>query len=462
MLIQFAVENFLSFKDEAVLNLIATKDTTHTEHLVSEKGTSKLAILPLAAIYGANASGKSNFIEALAFAQSLIVKGTRGEQFISLTPFKLNSTNPHNSSRFDFTIKYKDVTYNYGFVIKSSVVVEEWLFATLKRTEVKYFERTTSDSGKIHVEFGSSFSDKKTKKQKQFYDFVAQGTRKNQLFLTEAGERNILKVAPLLEWFKHVLTIIPAESKYGGLEIKTNSDDAFNSYIGSFLATAGTGISGVSANEESLDFEKSFPDFPPELKESIISSVNDQEDKPLIINISGKQGVLRKANGKILLMTLKTRHATEGGSFINFDISEESEGTQRLLHLIPALYALKTEEKVIVIDELDRRLHPSLTKMIVENALLHRNGSTKSGQLIFSTHETNLLDLEMLRRDEVWLVEKDNGGASHLYSLADFKIRPDLRLQKGYLSGRFGAIPFIGDLSKLGWASEEEKNGTHI
>ena len=170
----------------------------------------------------------------------------------------------------------------------------------------------------------------------------------------------------------------------------------------------------------------------------------------------GKQYLLIKSeDSQIKLVQLVTQHLHENGNLIDFSINEESEGTQRLINLIPALFALQEEsEMVIFLDELDRRLHPLLSRLFVTTAINCRN---KSNQLIFTTHDTNLLDLELLRRDEIWFVEKSNEGNSSLYSLAEFKTRPDLKIEKGYLNGRFGAIPFFGNIESLGWHDRDSK-----
>ena len=156
-------------------------------------------------------------------------------------------------------------------------------------------------------------------------------------------------------------------------------------------------------------------------------------------------------------MQLKTKHRHEAGQLVDFAIDEESDGTQRLINLIPALFILKKNpENVIFLDELDRRLHPLLSRQFLEFSL-HCKTQESRNQLIFTTHDTNLLDLDLLRRDEIWFVEKNSKGASHLYSLAEFKIKPDLKIEKGYLNGRFGAIPFFGDIRSLGWIECEEE-----
>jgi AAA15 family ATPase/GTPase len=158
--------------------------------------------------------------------------------------------------------------------------------------------------------------------------------------------------------------------------------------------------------------------------------------------------IRKNAAGKLVLLKLLLQHRGDNNVLANFDMDLESDGTARLIHLVPLLFEVSFgRERVLIIDELDRRLHPHLSRMVVETALQCHGDS----QIIFTTHDTNLLDLSLFRRDEIWFVEKDKGGSSHIYSLAEFKVRPDLQIEKGYLNGRFGAIPFVGDIRSLGW-----------
>ena len=169
-----------------------------------------------------------------------------------------------------------------------------------------------------------------------------------------------------------------------------------------------------------------------------------------------KQGV----NGEVVRIRLRMQHQGSEGRVVTFNMDEESDGTQRFIHLLPALFMLKKQaEKTVVIDELDRRFHTHLSRMFLQAALDCQEDHMRS-QLIFTTHDTNLLDLELLRRDEIWFVEKDAQGASSLYSLAEFKTRDDLKIEKGYLNGRFGAIPFISDIRHLGWTTQTEVKET--
>lgn len=467
MLVQFAVENFRSFRDEVLLNLIAfNKIEQHPAHIIGTQAGKNL--LRVAALYGANASGKSNLVEAVQFAQKLILRGTRADQAISVAPYKLGAAFQDAPSTFDFTFLYRDVLYSYAFKVTRRRVAEEWLFATLPgKREVRYFERTTSEDGKVTVEFGPSFAGKG--KKRGFLEFVAAGTRPNQLFLTEAVERNVEAVLPVIKWFRDVLQIIPAESAYLALGLTALKDRSFAKFLGDLLDAAGTGISGIVPHREILDFEKLVPEMPETVRQEILDAVS--EKKSVAIEMSGKRRgrqftIVADDGGQPTIVELKTRHQTAEGETIEFDFEEESEGTQRLMHLAPLLFNAKAGEKVFFLDELDRRFHPLLSRMFLDAYLA--SGPDQRGQLVFTTHDTNLLDLDVLRKDEIWFIEKDEAGASHLSSLVEFNVRHDLKIAKGYLQGRFGAIPFIGDIRNLGWVepdpspSDQTPSNSHV
>ncbi len=453
MLVQFTVENFLSFGEPATLSMRATcREHHHPGHLVDGIRGVQGQLLRTAAIYGANAAGKSNLVKAMRFARNLILQGTSLDKPISITPFRLG--NAGKPSRFEFMLYHGDVLYSYGFVVDSAQVVEEWLYATHTTKEVRYFERTTAE-GQVSVEFGASFTGRSAK-QKQFLNFVAQGTRPNQLFLTEAASKNVQEVLPVMEWFGDVLLIIEAEAKYKLLEVRVQKDTQFTDYLASFLRSAGTGIDSVIASEVDLDFGRYFPDMPEEVSVEILGELKDTENTEgvMILPADGERYFAKIGQSGIpTLLRLRTQHRASDGGLVEFGVNEESDGTQRLMHLVPALLSLQQRQpKVIILDELDRRLHPLLTKFFLESALKCQELGGHN-QLMFTTHDTNLLSLDLLRRDEIWFVEKDGNGCSWLYSLSEFKIRPDLQIEKGYLAGRFGAVPFVGNICELGWLS---------
>ncbi len=449
MLLQFMVANFRSFKDETLLNLVPAKSRIHPDHILTDEAAGKrVQAVPFAAIYGANASGKSNLIKALAFAQELIVKGTRGEDSIPVIPFRLDVKTSEAPARFEFVLKHEGVLYTYGFVVSSHVVQEEWLFAVVKSQEIRLFERVTSE-GKAHVEIGDHLA--KTGKEKQRLEFVAEGTRPNQLFLTEANERNVTELKPIMQWFQTKLKIISPESFYSTLTLRAESDKEFMEYLARLLQLADTGIEDISVNAEPLDLERLFPDLPEDDRKLLRDALTDAEMGSVSTTYGkGFFAIRRQAKDEPLLLTLKTRHQCKGMKSVDFNTREESDGTQRLMHLAPILFGAWKTNAVFIVDELDRSMHPLLCRFVVEAFLKGVTENKAGSQLLVTTHETNLLDLDLLRRDEIWFVEKDKGGGSHLGSLSDYKlVRSDLKLSKGYLNGRFGAIPFIGDARKL-------------
>ncbi|MDH3349394.1 MAG: ATP/GTP-binding protein [Desulfobulbaceae bacterium] len=451
MLIQFTIENFLSFKEENTLNMLATTDRHHKHHLLPNK--KKKPLLRTAALYGANGSGKSNLILGMAFAQNLILEGTRPDQRISVTPFKLDKSCWQAPCRFEFIINYNDTIYTYGFVVDDKEVKEEWLFAIYNVKEVPLFERITTSDGRIKVELGPSLVKKKAKKH-QFINFIAEGTRPNSLFLHELYEKNVAEIMPVIDWFRVVLTIIRPETNYRDLIFDAHMNEQFLQFMGDFLRTADTGVDGIVTEKVEFEIEKFFPDLDESLK-SKLTNINANE-RVLLSSTGGKRfAMMREPNGELALLKLKARHYFENTEeYIDFEIENESDGTRRLMDLLPALLHSKKHEKVYLIDEIDRSMHPLLSKMFLQTYLDDRNCG--KGQLIITTHESQLLDRTLLRRDEIWFAEKDKKGGSHIYSLSEYKVRNDLKLGKGYLDGRFGAIPFLGNVERLEYCLAED------
>ncbi len=371
MLVQVTIENFLSFKEATTFSMLGVNsDLSHVEHLAVDVAGKQRSLLPVAAIYGANAAGKSNLINAIDFAKDLIVEGTRSGQAIPVSTFKLGNYSK-KPSRFEFIFTYKKVFYSYGFSFNSSQIFEEWLYGIPpnKKREVRYFERKTTESKEIKVEYGAILRGKRDK-DKQFLEFIAKGTRPNQLFLTEAVERNVQLLIPVFDWFKRVLTIISAESQYTGLEIGILSSKEFTGFFSEFLKFSGTGIDSIGVDEVTLDLDYHLSEMPANIREELSQQLSEADENSMLMieTILGKRYLFMKGEQEqISLMQLKTKRRHEKGQLVDFSIDEESEGTQRLINLIPALFILKkAPEKIIFLDELDRRLHPSLSRQFLE------------------------------------------------------------------------------------------------
>lgn len=442
MLIQFSVENFLSFDEEQVFSMAAsTGDQMHPNHVVDGKGGPALRA---AAIYGPNASGKSNLVQAISFARDLIVNGTERTQSVPVRPFKIRIGSQERPSKFEFHFRTKGILYNYGFRATSKRVEQEWLYATgIRNKEAMLFERSTTDVGKIELGVGPALAKGNRKK---FFEFLAEGTRPNQLLLTEAVGRNVDELRYVAGWFTNVLSVIPADPRTQALAGLAHYYPKIREYLTHFLRSADTGIDTMETVETVLYSVDMIPDTHREKIVSLLDGLSDDE----LVDTNGPT-YARDLSGRITQIDIKFRHKNSDSLF---DFNEESDGTRRLVHLIPVIQQLEEPRlRVVIIDELDRSFHPHLSRLFVQ-AVLETLANESSNQLIFTTHDTNLLDLDLLRRDEIWFVEKDKGGASHMYSLAEFKVRPDLKIEKGYLNGRFGAIPFITPIDRLGWSDE--------
>lgn len=460
MLIRFSIGNFRSFNGEETLQLTPTGSRIHQDHVLEpEVHGPRIKALPLAVLYGANASGKSNLIRAMDFARSLIIQGTRPDIQTGTIPFRLDPQAANSPSRFEFVFSHDKVLYTYGFTVTSMEICEEWLFAVMQRKESRLFERKTV-AGKSQMEFGKHLATSVGEKKR--LQFIAAGTRRNQLFLTEANDRNVEILAPLIHWFRDHLAILWPGAEYRPLLLRAHDDTQFTEFLARFLTLADTGIEGIKLEAETLKEDGSFPGLPAFMKIDLSSIPAGKSKKHIIF--SAKEGAnkiflaLLYSDGKSAqILTLRTKHQNSEGETVLFDVDDESDGTYRLMHLAPALLGLQSNEDIYVIDELDRSLHPHVARMFLDTFLRGVSAHSQRGQMILTTHDTNLLDLDLLRRDEIWFVEKDRKNASHIISLADYNfVRADLRIDRGYLKGRFGAVPYLGDVEKLFSDKEQE------
>lgn len=433
MLIRFVVANHLSYYEESEFSMLPGRQTSHRQHIYQAHAPNDIDVLRTALLYGANASGKSNLIRAMAFAQKFIVDGSRPNDKIRYLPYRLNHTAFQEPSRFEFEFIVDQQAYAYGYSADHTQVYEEWLYQINKKDEIPLFERK-----KQTVTFFFENLATIPEQEKVVLELIQQRTRPNQLVLTKLAEDNTLFFQPFYDWFDETLTIIFPDSTNVLIPLWLRVDERFKQSLSHFLASMNTGVDKVCLNEVEID----RLNIPLRMRSDIEADI----DQDHIITFKTPQGnriIVDIEDGQVDYYSLGTQHLMPTGELVNFDLSDESDGTQRLLDLFPVLYSDKT--KVFVIDELERSLHPNLARRFIKHFL----SSPIRNQLIVSTHESTLLDLDLLRRDEIWFVEKSPHGYSILYSLEEFKTRKDLDIRKGYLLGRFGAIPVFG--SSLMW-----------
>lgn len=448
MLIRFTIENFLSFKDRQIFSLIPGKGTLKSQH--KSQPIKGISVLKTAIIYGANASGKSNLIKSIEFGKKLVLKGTRAEQPITFDVFKLDKKSTIANSRIEYEIQHKDKNYAYGFVFNSKEIKEEWLFEITKKSETRIFERKNS------IDFDLDYLSKKNKKEEnQFLEFTAKGTPRNQLFVTQIRNTNVTEnvsdiddILNIIDWFQNSLTVIYPNSKNIGKKFELLENTDLQKLFTEMLDYFDTGIDGIEFKE--IEFEKI--DVPDEIKEDIKNDLfsektekkgafisNPQDDKYYIIT-KGKEGQLE---AKIL----KTKHKVTGGTYELFDLKDESDGTRRIMDLIPLIIDFFKGGNVFVVDEMERSLHPNLVYDLFD-FFLERCENINS-QFIIASHESTLLTQKLLRKDEIWFVVKDKEGVSHLHSLEDYNIRFDKEIRRDYLLGRYKGVPKLGNRNKL-------------
>ena len=437
MLIRFIVSNFLSFKEETEFNMLAGSLRTHQHHVYS---VGKVNALKASAIYGANGAGKSNLIQAIDFLKTAVIEG-KINHAIENNKFKLDKTYKEKPSTFEAEFSIGKKIYTYGVSINHTTIEEEWLYETGTSANGKLiFERKKSKNNKIKIDFADKY--KETPKQKLLIELLEDNILKHdELLLSKTDFLKIKEIDKIKDWFENGLIIIYPQSKFAGLAPMFYASEGFADFTNTFFDKMDTGVSELGL--KNIDFEKYFADD--EIKEEVRQNLSN--DKFYIF----EDVIVTKENNKNVVKKVVSFHKDNLDKKVEFEIDEESDGTQRLLDFIPAFFKISSQDVTFIVDEIDQSIHPSLLFSLVEKIM---NDKNTKGQFIFTTHESNLLDFDIFRQDEIWFAEKDRKiGSTKLYSLNEYKPRYDLDIRKGYLKGRFGAVPFLADLETLNWAN---------
>jgi len=420
MLLEFTVNNFKSIKDTMKFSMLST---SRDEGNISEVRGYK--ILKSAILYGANASGKSNFLRAMAFMSMFVLnryKILQSTDKLPHEPFKLCDETENSSSTFEIVFFIDTIKYRYGFELDDERVYSEWLYADEKGKEAKLFFRDSEEKEYVNpnkFKEGYLFFNKKEEKIK---------VSSNQLFIWKCDQNDGEISKQILQWFNQFNMIDGMDHKgYINYTMKKMETPLFKKEILKLVQTADIGIDDIDIEEEDV-------------------SVEIIEQLPLPDGI--KSDMLR--DGGLKSVSINTRHKkynSEGkivGS-VEFELEkEESKGTRKFFAMTAPILDTLKNGKVLIIDELDASLHPILTQYLIE--LFHNEEiNTNNAQLIFATHDTNLLNRYIFRRDQIWLTEKDRYGATNLYSLSELKnVRKKEDFESQYIQGKYGAIPYIG------------------
>ena len=425
MIISFSVENWMSFRDQATFSMIASRERQHGER-VPKLGKYQTRVLPVAAIYGGNASGKTNFFEALYFAKTLVVKGTGIDSLIPIEPFRLDDEGTNRPSRFAFELLIDETIYDFSFTVTRRAVIEERLVIITSNSEKVLYDRR---DGKPN--FGASLA------KDMFLKFAFKGTRDNQLFLTNSVSQKVDKFRPIYDWFKDTLDLVAPDSLFEPFDQFLDEGHPLYSAMNEMLQRLDTGIAHLGSEE--IPFEN-IP-----LPDPIKTKLQEEVEEGETVRSINPRFVITREDGELIAKKMVSFHPKSDGTEAKFEIHQESDGSQRIIDLLPAFLELsvQTSPKVYVIDEIDRSLHPLLIWQLLETYLANCSTETRK-QLLLTTHNVMLMDQQLLRRDEMWVAERDASGVSSLFSFSEYKdVRYDKDLRKSYLQGRLGGIPRI-------------------
>ncbi len=424
MLIDFTFSNFKSYRETTDFSMIADKFTKHKESLMKIPGQRFSKILPIAAIYGGNASGKSNFIQALKALRDTVAAGEPK----AIEPFLLSSAEEQAATSFQISFIEAETTFSYSLSLKSNHVLHESLVDLTKKTPVTIFDRTPQTA------FSSDLFHKMKGDEKIYIEQMGTTLPANQLLLTTFVRLRPAQfyqyIAPCFSWFLNTLCIIGADSKRIGLgyDILSNLENYQEA-----LSAADTGIEELRF--KSVDASTCVP--------AEILRDFEQSSNNLMVSPMDGSLVLFKNDKGVQAVRCYSCHKTEDGKDVDFLLSKESDGTRRYLHLLPLLLDVLIPH-VYVVDELDRSLHHALSLGLVSKFRSLVSTGAQKLQLIFTTHDALLMAKDNLRKDEVWVAERNEDRESRLISFADYKdVRADKDILKSYLEGRMGGLPKI-------------------
>lgn len=417
MIVYFKVRNYESIKNTLTLSFLSTSISEHSDSNIIQKGRDLL--LKTIILYGHNASGKSNVLDAVAFFRWMILYSAtdlQSNEEIDIEPFRLSSETEKEPSYFEMSFYVGNTKYRYGFETTNERIVKEWLLETKKIKEYPVFLRINNKYQIDDKRFPNASG-------------LEKRTRENALFLAVCSQWNVKKAEKILEWFDKTYAVhglMDQTYRDETLEILKNKD--YSHLINTFIKKADLGINGIDVVD--IKYEDVIEFVPDEMKKNFKEKF-DKTDNRAILMIHEKYDKNNKSIGKEPFLLDKY----------------ESEGTKKFFNMIGVYVKALKENRFLIIDEFDARLHTLLTKAIIK---LFNSSTVKSeAQLLIACHDTALLDKRILRRDQICFVEKDKYGGTELVSLVEYKPRKESPYDRNYLDGKYGAIPIISDLEEL-------------
>ena len=445
MLVTFSVSNFKSFDIEQTFNLAASRITKHNDHVAT---VNKKRILKSALIFGANAGGKTNLIEAIAFSSRIIKNGMKAIP-LSKMYFRINIENYNKPGVFRYHILVDQVEYIYELSIsysKQTIISEKLSKLTRSKKEVILYNRYLSTEGNPVVEMPNCklTVEEETRLSVYLNDF--EGNLSNELqkktILSDIASRSntqegiFKEFSHVFNWFDKLIILFP-DSIFTGLNEMGKQDDKL-AFFRLFMRYLDTGIQNIESEEKAFDINALLDNVPADIAEEMKADIAEKlQNNPVTFRLGGEDALLlhKDNEGNIVYDQLQFDHGNPDDLFV---YSDESDGTKRLFDLAPLFFDI-TENPVILIDEIDRSLHTSVVQSYLE--LFFDLNKNRNAQLIATSHDTNLMDLELMRQDELWLIDRTDNNNSIIYCLRDYNIRFDKRIAPDYLSNHYGGVP---------------------
>lgn len=424
MLIQFTVRNYRSVRDEQTLSLVKGKGTEFSEcNTFDPQVPATTELLRSAVIYGPNASGKTSLIHALHTMKNLVINSSTRFQHgdeLPLVPFRLDASTESEPSEFEIIFVAEGVRYQYGFSALKDRVVEEWLLAFPYGRPQRWFGRSWNAEKQVYGwEMGSALSG-----QKQLWQ---DSTRSNALFLSTAVQLNSGQLKPVYNWFRRTLRMANVSGWTPEFTASQCEKSETRKRVLDFIRAADIDIQDVVIESEKFTAQHLPMELAEEFRSKVLEDLKDRK-----------------------FYDIRTVHHGVQGQRVEFDFEDESDGTQKLFAFAGPWLDVLNNGYVLLVDELHDNLHPKIVQFLVK--LFHDpKVNTRGAQLVFTTHDTSILNQEVFRRDQIWFCEKDASKSTRLYPLTDFSPRKGREdLEVGYLAGRYGALPYLRNLGKVG------------
>ena len=441
MLLRLIAENLTSFKEAVEFNTFpSSKSHSHENHKIT---CGHATALRMSAIYGANGAGKSNLLQALNLLQTLVKTETlRKIDFYDDPTFKLDSQCSGKPSGLAVEFYYNNNVFYYHVEFTLEEIVLEELLLSKKSKDIPLFTRKRNDISIDSNYIGKGISE-------QFQDALKRLVRPDMLLLSFLG-KYYSSESPLVvdayQWFMKKLQLVLPDMFHGFVPHMIDTDSDFSELVNRTLPELKTGIDKVIVKKELIAEE----DVKSGKLIQLVKQAKEHPGEPQTTRNRFTDDVVNVIfeNGNVYLKTLVAVHRNLDGSEVEMSLHDESDGTRRLIEYMPLLYAIIQKDMVYVVDEIERSIHPIMIKDIVRKL---SESTTAKGQLIFTTHESGLLDQNIFRPDEIWFAQKDAEKATQLYPLSDFNIHKTANIENGYLNGRYGGIPFLSNLKDLHW-----------